>query len=297
MNNRRKFMKLGAVMAAGAFMPLQFCAKPEGAVANAVGGGQESLSKFGIQLYSVRDQMAQDVRGTIEKIASYGYHQIEGYDGGKGIFWGMGHKEFKKLTDDVGLEFVSSHANVSKGLDEMAAQAGEIGMKYLISPYVGAQKTMDDWKRIADEFNRIGQTCKENGVRFAYHNHGYTFEELEGQMPQDYLLENTDPDLVDFEMDIFWVVTPGADPKAYFEKYPGRFKLCHVKDRMKTADPAEANASTTLGTGTIDFSSILKVGKENGLEYFFAEQERYDGTTPLESAEANAEYLRNLTLA
>ncbi|WP_143959746.1 sugar phosphate isomerase/epimerase family protein [Litoribacter populi] len=295
MSNRRDFIRLSSLMAAGAFLPLQFCGKPD----KVIGGGnaaEASLEKFGIQLYSVRDEMAKDVKETISKLSTYGYHYLEGYDGGKGIFWGMKNTEFKQVVEDNGLEFVASHANVFENLEQQASQASEIGMKYLICPWVGPQESMEEFKRLADEFNRVGKVCKEEGVRFAYHNHGYTFEELEGQMPQDYLLENTDPELVDFEMDIYWVKTPGKDPKAYFEKYPDRFKLCHIKDRMIDAPADEANASTIIGEGSIDFSSILRVGKDNGLEYFFAEQERYDNSTPMESAMKNAEYLKNLRL-
>ncbi|MBS9523780.1 sugar phosphate isomerase/epimerase [Litoribacter ruber] len=295
MSNRRDFIKLSSLMAAGAFLPLQFCGRPDTVVGD--DRSEEGLDRFGIQLYSVKDEMFANVQDTISQLGSYGYHYLEGFDGGKGIFWGMKNTEFKKLVEDQGMEFVASHANVFQNLEEQAKQAGEIGMKYLICPWVGPQESMDEFKRLADEFNRIGKVCKEEGVRFAYHNHGYTFEELEGQMPQDYLLENTDPDLVDYEMDIYWVKTPGADPKVYFEKYPDRFKLCHVKDRMKDAPQGEADASTDIGEGSIDFSSILRVGKENGLEYFFAEQERYDASTPMRSAEKNAEYLRNLRLA
>ena len=296
MNNRRKFLKLGAVMATGAFLPLQFCSGPEQTVAVETGSSSNALSKFGLQLYSVKDEMAKNVRNTLEQISSYGYHQIEGYDGGKGIFWGMKNTEFKSMTSDLGLDFVASHANVFEGLEQTASEAAEIDMKYLICPWVGPQESMDDFKRLADQFNSIGQVCKDKGIRFAYHNHGYTFEELEGQMPQDFLMDNTDPDLVDYEMDIFWVVTPGADPKAYLKKYSNRFKLCHLKDRMKSASPGEANASTELGTGTIDFVPIIEVAKENGMEYFFAEQERFDNMTSLESANKNAEFLRDLQI-
>jgi len=294
MNNRRKFLKLGAVMATGAFLPLQFCSGPERKTTVATSHTKSGLSRIGIQLYSVQDQMATDVRGTLERLSTYGYDTIEGYDGGKGIFWGMKNTEFKSMTSDLGLDFVASHANVFEGLEQKAAEAAEVDMKYLICPWVGPQESMDEFKRLADEFNRIGQVCKDQGIRFAYHNHGYTFEPLEGEMPQDYLMENTDPDLVYYEMDIYWVVLPGQDPQAYLERYSNRFKLGHIKDRRKDAAPGEENASTELGTGSIDFPPIIQTAKDNGMEYFFAEQERFDDITTMESAEKNAQYLKNV---
>jgi sugar phosphate isomerase/epimerase len=297
MKNRRKFIQLSTAFGVGAFLPLQFCTAPkqeEGdQIASASENNQVTLSAFGLQLYSVKENMAEDPVGTIRKIADYGYKQIEGFDGGKGIFWGMKNTEFKSLTDGLGLDFIASHANTFDNLNQQAADAGAIGMEYLICPWVGPQKSMDDFKRLADEFNRMGQVCKDNGIRFAYHNHGYTFTDLEGQVPQNYLMENTDPDLVDFEMDIYWVKTAGFDPEEYLKKYPNRFTLGHIKDKDKSLDPAEANGSTLIGTGSLDFQSIIRTAKDNGMEYFIVEQERFEGTTPMEAAEKNAAYLKN----
>ena len=167
-------------------------------------------------------------------------------------------------------------------------------MKYLLSPWIGPQKTLDDYKKYADTFNKRGEVCKKNGIRFGYHNHDYTFKQLEGQFPQDVLMNNTDPALVDFEMDIYWVETAKQDAEAWLKKHKNRFRLCHIKDRMKGTD--ESGASCVLGQGTIDFASVLKRAMENGMEYYIVEQERYDGTTPLKAVEANAEYMKNLRI-
>jgi sugar phosphate isomerase/epimerase len=113
-------------------------------------------------------------------------------------------------------------------------------------------------------------------------------------MPQDILMQNTNAETVDFQMDIYWVVTPGADPVAWLNKYPNRFRLCHVKDRMKTAPAKEEDASVDLGTGSIDFPPILKVAKANGMQYYIVEQEKYEGSTPIKSVEADAAYMKNL---
>lgn len=298
MKNRRKFIQLSTALGVGAFLPFQFCSPKketeETASMPAIGAAKGTLPAFGLQLYSVKENMAENAVETIKSIAGYGYKQIEGFDGGKGIFWGMKNTEFKSLTDDLGLDFIASHANTFENLEKQAAEASAIGMKYLICPYVGPQKKMDDFKKFADDFNKMGQVCKDNGLRFAYHNHGYTFMDLEGQVPQDYLIENTDPDLVDFEMDIYWVKTAGYDPIQYFEKYPNRFTLGHVKDKDGSIDPLEPNGSTLIGTGTLDFPTILRKGMDNGMKYFIVEQERFEGTNPMEAAEKNAKYMKAL---
>jgi sugar phosphate isomerase/epimerase len=167
-------------------------------------------------------------------------------------------------------------------------------MKYLICPNRGPQKSIDAFKKIADDFNTKGEICRKNGLRFAYHNHEYPFNEIEGQFPQDIMMQNTDPSLVDFEMDIYWVVTGGQDPLMWFKKYPERFKLGHLKDRIKGA--TERNASCTLGEGSIDYPKIIEGAKTAGMKYFIVEQERYDGTTPMKSAEDDATYMNKLAI-
>jgi sugar phosphate isomerase/epimerase len=167
-------------------------------------------------------------------------------------------------------------------------------MKYLIAPYLGPQKTLDDYKRFADTFNQRGEVCKKNGIRFAYHNHDYSFKPLEGQLPQDVMMQGTDDGLVDYEMDIYWVVAAGQNPETWFKKYPNRFRLGHVKDRKKGAAATDMNASVVLGTGSIDFASVLKTGGQYGMQYYIVEQEAYEGTTPLAAAKEDAVYLKNL---
>jgi sugar phosphate isomerase/epimerase len=204
------------------------------------------------------------------------------------MFWGLKNTEFKKYLDDLGTKIISSHCNNTVDFERKAAEAAEIGMKYLICPYKGPQKSIDDFKKFADEFNASGEICRKNGIRFAYHNHDYSFKPIDGQVPQEVMMNGTDKNLVDFEMDIYWVIAAGEDPKAWFKKHPGRFKLCHVKDLAKTATGHE---SVQIGKGTIDFASILKAGTADGLKYYIVEQEAFTGTNPLESAEADAKYM------
>jgi sugar phosphate isomerase/epimerase len=249
---------------------------------------------FGLQLYSLREDMPKDPKGVLKQVASFGYKQIEGYEGPEGLFWGMSHLDFKKYMDDLGMSFIASHCNIDKEFEKKAAAAAAIGMKYLICPSRGSGKTADDFKKIADDFNKKGEICKTNGIRFAYHNHEYGFKEIEGQFPQDIMMLNTDASLVDFEMDIYWVVTGKQDPIAWLKKYPQRFRLGHFKDRI--ANATERDASCTLGAGSIDYPGIVKQAKESGMQYFVVEQERYDGTTPLKAAEDDAAYMKKLKI-
>jgi sugar phosphate isomerase/epimerase len=256
--------------------------------------GPKPIKNFGLQLYSLRDEMPKNPQGVLKQVAAFGYKQIESYGGPQGIFWGMTNTDFKKFMDDLGMTIVSSHCNWQKDFESLAAQAGEIGMKYLACPYLGAQKTIEEYKQWAKKFNAAGEICRKNGLRFAYHNHAYSFKTLEGQLPQDVMIAETDPALVDFEMDMYWVADAGFNIDDYLKKHKGRFRLCHIKDRMKNADPAADNNSCTLGEGTIDFAKHLKTGQETGIKYFIVEQERYDNTTQMKSAEDNAAYMKKL---
>lgn len=284
MYSRRSFLKAGGALASGMLLGQ-----------SAFSSTNARIKEFGLQLYSLRDDMPKDPKGILKQVASFGYKQIESFEGGQGMFWGMTNKEFKAYMDSLGMTIVSSHCNINKDFDKKAGEAAEIGMKYLICPSIGSQKSVDDWKKIADKFNNCGEICKRNGIRFAYHNHGYTFKELDGQMPQDLLLQNTDAALVDYQMDIYWVVTGGSDPIMWLNKYPNRFTLCHVKDRKKNAGN-EGDASVDLGTGSIDYSKVLKVAKNKGMKYYIVEQEAYENSTPLKSVAVDAEYMKKLKI-
>lgn len=280
--SRRQFLINAGLMTAGT------------ALAQCGLAGSAAANPFGIQLYTLRDIIGGDTKGVLKQLAGFGYKFVEGYEGEKGLFWGMTNKEFKSYMDSIGMSMVSSHFDMNKDLETKAAQAGEIGMKYLICPWLGPQKTLDDYKKAADAFNKAGEVCKKNGLRFAYHNHGYSFEQLEGQYPQDVMMKNTDASLVDFEMDIYWVVTAGQDPEAWLKKYPNRWTLCHVKDRGKNFKAGDPDASVDLGTGTIDFNKIVKTAKAAGMKYYIVEQERYDNGPSIKAAEVNAAYMKKL---
>ena len=285
---RRDFLQTTSVLAAGLVLnKLSACS---------IKNAQADVKRFGLQLYTLRDVLPKDPKGVLKQVASFGYKQIESYEGQSGIFWGMTPKEFKKYMDDLDMKVVSSHCDINKDFERKAAQAKEAGLEYLLCPWLGPQKTLDDYKKAADKFNQCGEICRKEGLKFGYHNHDYSFKKLEGQYPQDVLMQNTPANLVEYEMDIYWVVTAGEDPIAWVNKYPNRFTLSHVKDRKKNVPASETNASVVLGTGSINFAQILSAAKEKGMKYFIVEQERYDNTTPLAAVEANAAYMKNLKL-
>jgi sugar phosphate isomerase/epimerase len=285
--NRRSFIKTIGVTSAG--LAISSLIPACGTLSKG-----RNANQFGLQLYTLRDVLPADPKGILTQVSSFGYKQIESYEGDKGMFWGMTNKEFKSLMDNLGMKIVSSHCDINKDFDRKAAEAAEIGMNYLICPYLGPQKSLDDYKRYADVFNQRGETCRKNGIRFAYHNHDYSFKPLNGQMPQDVLMQQTDKNLVDYEMDIFWVVAAGQDPATWMAKYPGRFRLVHVKDRKKGATPDQQDASVILGTGSIDFEKLLENAAAKDVAYRIVEQEAYANTTPIEAVRANANYMKKL---
>jgi len=281
---RREFLKLAGTFASGAVLTNVAGQVRPGSATSRLSGKNNI---FGLQLYSLRDDLPKDPKGVLKQVAAFGYKQLEGFEGPQGIYWGMSHLEFKKYINDLGMQMVASHCNWKQDLEKKADQAAAVGMKYLMCPFLGPQKSLDLYKRAADDFNKAGQVCKQKGIKFAYHNHDYSFKLLEGKYPQDVMMQNTDKDLVDFELDMYWIIAAGQDAKKWFEKYPGRFKLGHVKDRG-------GKETTTLGKGNIDYPNLLKIAHKNGMEYFIVEQEQYEGTTPLAAAKDDAEYMRKL---
>ena len=273
--NRRQFIQTGA-----AFSVLAAAGKD----AFALKKGKD----FGCQLYSVRDKMPKDPIGTMRALASMGYTQFESYS--KDPYWGMNAAEAKRFLQEIGVKMVSTHMGVPDITDASAEKAREVGLSYLISPYIGQQKSLDEWKKRAEEFNKAGELCKKYGLTFGYHNHGYSFETKDGVKGQDVLLENTDPALVTFELDIYWAEVTGEDSIRHFEKHAGRYRLCHVKQMIKREPKPEQGALTG---GLLDFGKILKVAKKSGVKYFLVEQEHYL-VDSLDAMRENAVYMKGL---
>ena len=284
--DRKTFLKMSGLLAGGAAIGtlpfLKGCTTAQ----------SPSQTDFGLQLYTLRNVIAEDPEATLRQVADFGYTQIESYDGPMGMWWNMGNTGYKSLLDELGMTAISSHANVFEEFERKANEAAEIGLTFIVCPWVGPQESMDDFRRIAGQFNEMGEIANDLGLRFAYHNHAYSFEELEGELPQDVMMENTDPELVEYQMDIYWVIAAGHDPAGWMQKYPGRFTTCHVKDMA----PGDEPESTVLGTGSIDFAQLLPLAAEYGMEEFIVEQEAYAGTTPIDAIRDNAAYMKELNI-
>ena len=246
----------------------------------------------GAMLYTVRDAMKEDVQATIEAVSSMGYDYVElaGYDNGK--FYGMEPSAFKQLLNENGLQAVSSHQGTvnMENVDQMIADLKTAGISYFVIPvppmgmftYDGATHSMGmkgGVEALASILTTLGKKCAEAGISLLYHNHDFEFmPNANGEIIMDYLLENTDPAYVNFQLDLFWITKAKADPFTYFEKYPGRFKSFHVKDMD------QEGIFSPVGEGVIDFSAILKEKEKAGMQYYFVEQDRtFNGRTPLEA--------------
>ena len=282
-NSRRSFLRGAALTSVTLSIPFK----------NELMAMTVKSKSFGLQLWSVKQSLYKDTMGVLKKIASNGYKNIEGFEGELGLFWGMKHTELKKVMDDLGMNFISSHCEISEDFESKVAQASEIGMKYLICPHIGAQPTIDHYKKFADKFNLCGEIAKKYGIRFAYHNHEYSFVPMNGIVPQDILMKNTDPAMVDFEMDLYWTRVAGINPIAYMDQFPNRFKLVHVKDFVKVNTP-EGHESCVIGKGTIDYKILLPEVAKRGVQHMIVEQEAYTGTNELDAARDDATFMKTL---
>ncbi|MCY7353245.1 MAG: sugar phosphate isomerase/epimerase [Cytophagaceae bacterium] len=285
--NRRTFLKTGTLALAGVpILSLKLRAN-------------KPLSHIGLQLYSLRDDMSKDPRGTIKAVAKAGYKEVEHAGYGAGKFYGLTPTDFKQLLADNGLTMPSGHtALLPKHVDSQGNFTDEwkktvddaaiLGQKYVISPWIdiSLRKSADSLKRVTDLFNRAGELCQRSGMKFGYHNHDFEMDQVDGQVIYDILLSNTDPKLVTMEMDVGWVTAPGGDPVYWFKKYPGRFGLLHMRDIVRTTG-AHKFTSVVLGDGVVKFDEILKNHKLAGTKYFIVEQEEYGKNTALEAVTLN----------
>lgn len=282
--DRRTFL---ATLGAAA---LTIAARPERVTLPLPGiGGSRRLRKIGLQLYTVRDAMAKDVPGTLERVAQIGYKEVEF----AGYFNHSPH-EIRELLAKNKLTSPSSHvaypadaAAWHKTVDEAKAA----GHQYVTIAWTPDEKRKDGYKKVADDFNKAGAVAKKAGLQFAYHNHDYELASTgEGPLPLDVLFENTDPALVTFEMDLYWMVHGGADPLAYLKKYPGRVSMVHVKDAK--ADPQ--HTMTAVGQGSIDFPKIFAYDAAHGAHIKHAFVEHDQPEDPWASITTSYEYLEKM---
>ncbi len=231
----------------------------------------------------------------MEYIAKVGYKHIEGYGlGTDGKFLGeITPAHYTRVINDLGMEFKATHCSFTTHdkAQKMVDAARETGMEYMIVPHTpdNVRQTADGWKEVAENYNKIGEMCNKVGLKFGYHNHAFEFEELDGIIPQELLIESTDANLVHFEADLFWVTKGGYDPLDLIKKYPGRIKLFHVKDATAELE------GTTVGAGIIDFEKLFNAGKSDALEYYFIEDEREDD--PHKNIKADYDYMANQKFA
>jgi sugar phosphate isomerase/epimerase len=279
MTTRRSFLQQAGLAGAAAFLSPSIITT---ALAQSA-----KVSKIGIGLFTLREQLTADVKATIQQVAKIGYNQVETYYGYPGKyevkgFWGLEAKDFNTLLKSNGLTSPSGHYNVteflSSGDDKVLKShietAATVNQKYFVVPAlptdIRANGSLDDYKRMAAKFNQAAELCQKSGLKLAYHNHNFEFKDQgNGVTGYEILLKETEAKLVSFELDIFWAVNAGLDPVAMFKKNPGRYKMFHVKDMDKT----DKAVFTEVGAGRIDFKSIFAASKLAGLDYIFTEQD------------------------
>ena len=257
--------------------------------------------KFGgLALYTVRDAMADNPISTLKAVSEAGYSYFEAASYNDGKFYNMEPNDFKAMIQEFGFTPISTHQGglTMDNADKMIADVKAAGFKYFVIPsppmnlFMSDTKVRDmhiagDLERFVTLLNTIGEKCNKAGLQLLYHNHDFEFKKaLNGEVVYDYVLEHTNPNLVNFEMDLYWVTKAGADPVAYFEKYPGRFKIWHVKDMD------DQGRFAPVGKGHIDFVKILSNKELSGMDYYLVEQDNTFGLPPLEAIKISHEGLK-----
>lgn len=313
---RRRFLQTSALMTAAALTHF-----------NAL--GKTGLNKIGIQLFSLPKPLENNFRDAIHMLSQIGYQEIEMYGpfpfsaesakarwnaitpsvgfSGSGYF-GLAASEVKTILNDNKISVPSIHTDLVTMQTKMSAlgEAGNtLGFTYVGLPSIPQElrQTLDDYKKIAEEFNKVGAQAKKYGLKFSYHNHGYGLQEMEGDIPLNVILKNTDPDLVFFEMDLYWTTAGGADPVKLLTAHPGRYHLMHVKD-MKEKVRFKGNGGdsqqwielfpymTTAGSGVLDLKGIIAAAKTSGVKHFFVEQDMV--ANPEVALKQSFDYLKSL---
>jgi sugar phosphate isomerase/epimerase len=274
--DRREFVQTMAAVGAATL----FCRAPRTTSA-------ARIDKVGLQLYTVRDKMKEDVEGTLAHVAQIGYKEVE-FAG----YFGHPPEHIRAYLDHNGLSAPSAHVAYENDDQWKAAldTAKKIGHEYIVMPWIPAEKrkTLDDWKQFAQTFNHAAQMAHDAGIQFAYHNHDFEFPKLDGQVPYDVLLQSTDPKLVQLEIDLYWITKAGQDPLSYFARWPGRIPMVHVKD---SAGPPE-HKMTDVGQGKIDWKRIFAKRDQAGIKHFFVEYDQ--PPQPFEDIAASYNYLKGL---
>lgn len=260
--SRRKLLKysllgLGTAALASPFSP-------------ALAGTSAQKLQPGLQLYTVRDLMAQSVADTLKLVAGIGYKEVE-FAG----YFNLKAKAVRQLLDSEGLTAPSAHLPLEvlqSQLNQVIDDAQTVGHHYIVLPYLTEpqRQSIDQYKAIAELLNKAGEACKKAGLQMAYHNHDFEFQAINGQVPYDILLKETDTELVKMELDLFWTVKAGLSPLQLFERSPGRFPLWHVKDMNQKGEMVD------VGTGVIDFAPMVAKAELSGVKHAFIEHDNSD---------------------
>ncbi|MFO8000725.1 MAG: TIM barrel protein [Marinilabilia sp.] len=255
---------------------------------------EKESKEIGLQLYSVRDAMEEAPKETVREVGEMGYSFVEAAGYADGKFYGMEPSEFTALVEESGMMFLSSHTGqdlpdsaswdeTMEWWDECIEAHAEAGVQYIVQPWMGDKgyESLEGLEKYCEYFDAVGEKCRENGIKFGYHNHDQEFTELEGEMIYDYMLKNTDPEKVFFQLDLYWIHEGEEVAADYFSNYPGRFPHWHVKDEKELGE-----------SGKMDFESSFEHAELAGLDYIIVEVEEYD-YDPIESVKMSLEYLQN----
>jgi sugar phosphate isomerase/epimerase len=305
MVSRRKFLAQSSIITIGTFTMVNCKQKTEESITEEpakVGSGIVG-STIGLQLYTVRDDMGKDPIGTLKKLAEIGYTDVECAGYNNGLIYGMDPQEFKTVLNDLGLQMNSAHVGIGSTDGKMPKTLRDnfngacedltsIGVKYVICPYLMDfdRKGLDDYKAHAELFNKSGEIANQNNLRFGYHHHDFEFIEMDGQIPFDYLLANTDTDKVCYEIDFYWMAKGNKDAVEYITNNPGRFELWHIKDMDDTPE----QGFSEVGNGVIDWNKVFVNKEVSGMKYLYVEQDQCKNFTPLESVKISLDYLKAL---
>jgi sugar phosphate isomerase/epimerase len=300
-SSRRTFIKNSAMVVAGAAL-----------LPNALIADPKKLTRVGVQLYSVRDAMGKDPMGTLKLLSEGQIKHVEHANYINRKFYGYTAKEFKKILTDLSMQMPSGHTvmtaqdwdNAKNDFTDKwkytVEDAAEVGQRYVISPWLdeSLRTDMDGLKKFMDQFNKCGELCKAHGMKFGYHNHDFEFSTKVGDGNLfDYILMNTDPNLVVQQLDIGNMYgVPGGVALDILDKYPGRFELMHVKDEIKSPDKGEMGhgyESTVLGQGIMPVKEIVKTARnKGGTSQFIIEQESYQGKDPVDCVKIDLQMMK-----
>jgi len=295
--DRRTFIKTGSLALAGtAFMGRSAFAAPK---KNGI---------VGLQLYSIRADMTKDPLGSLKKLAEMGYVYVEHANYINRKFYGYTPSEFRKVLDDLGLKMISGHTvmgrqhwdesrkDFSDSWKYTVDDAAVLGQQYVVSPSMddSMRKNYDDFKRYMDVFNKCGELCQKQGMKFGYHNHDFEFsEKLNNEKLFDIMMKSMDPEMVVVQLDIGNLYNGGAIALDVVKQYPGRFENIHVKDEIKASGGNEQYESCILGEGIVNAKKVTKLAtKIGGTKVYIIEQESYHGKTPMECVKEDLAVMR-----